>query len=49
VVEILGLPELYEQLTPLFEIKRFESPEIADKAKEVEELLEKHPAHPDQI
>jgi predicted nucleotidyltransferase len=42
VVEILGLPELYEQLTHLFEIKQFESHEIAEKAKEVEELLEKY-------
>ena len=41
IVEILGLPELYEQLTHLFEIKQFESTEISDKAKEVEELLEK--------
>lgn len=40
VVEILGLQELYERLTHLFEIKKFESPEIADKAREVEELLE---------
>lgn len=40
VVEILGLPELYEQLTHLFEIERFESSEISDKAKEVEKLLE---------
>lgn len=40
IVEILGLPELYEQLTHLFEIKHFESHEIADKAREVEELLE---------
>ena len=42
IVEILGLPELYEQLTHLFEIKKFESHEIADKAKEVEEWLEKY-------
>jgi len=42
VEEILGLPELYEQLTHLFEIKQFESDEIADKAKEVEGLLEKY-------
>ena len=40
IVEILGLPELYEQLTHLFEIKHFESHEIADKAGAVEELLE---------
>ena len=42
IVEILGLPELYEQLTHLFEIRQFESHQIADKAKEVEELLEKY-------
>lgn len=42
VEEILGLPELYTQLTHLFEIRHFESHEIADKAKEVEELLEKY-------
>src|SRR5512133_1481850 len=40
--EILGLPELYAQLSHLFEIKQFESYEIADKAKEVEQLLEKY-------
>ncbi len=39
LVEILELPELYEQITHLFEIKKFESTEIADKAGEVEELL----------
>ncbi|MEP6895861.1 MAG: hypothetical protein ABI986_09670, partial [Chloroflexota bacterium] len=42
VEEILGLPELYKQLTRLFEIKHFESGEIADKALEVEQLLEKY-------
>ena len=42
VEEILGLPELYTQLTHLFEIRHFESNEIADKAKEVEALLEKY-------
>jgi predicted nucleotidyltransferase len=42
VEEILGLPELYAQLSHLFEIKQFESHEIVDKAKEVEELLEKY-------
>lgn len=46
VVEILGLPELYAQLTHLFEIKHFESHEIADKAKEVEQLLEKYAPSP---
>jgi len=42
VDEILGLPELYMQLSHLFEIKQFESSEIADKAIEVEQLLEKY-------
>jgi predicted nucleotidyltransferase len=42
VVEILDLPELYEQLPRLFEIKQFESNEIVDKAKTLEDLLEKY-------
>jgi hypothetical protein len=42
VVEILRLPKLYEQLTQLFEIKKFESTEILDKAREVEALLEEY-------
>jgi hypothetical protein len=42
VVEILGLPGLYDQLTHLFEIKQFESREMTEKAREVEELLEKY-------
>ncbi len=42
VEEILGLPELYAQLSHLFEIRQFESYEIAEKAKEVEQLLEKY-------
>ena len=46
VEEILGLPELYAQLTHLFEIKQFASSEIADKAKEVEQLLEKYAPAP---
>ena len=46
IAEILGLPELYEQLTHLFEIQTFESTEIADKAVEVEQLLEKYVPHP---
>jgi predicted nucleotidyltransferase len=46
IVEILRLPELYEQLIHLFEIKQFESHEIADKAKEVEQLLEKYTSFP---
>jgi predicted nucleotidyltransferase len=42
IVEILGLPELYKQITHLFEIKNFESSEISYKGREVEELLEKY-------
>ena len=42
VVEVLDLPELYEQLPRLFEIKQFESNEIVDKAKVLEDLLEKY-------
>ena len=42
VVELLELPELYKQLTHLFELKNFESAEISNKAREVEELLEKY-------
>ncbi|HLO14923.1 MAG TPA: hypothetical protein VK206_08840 [Anaerolineales bacterium] len=40
--EILGMPELYEQLSHLFEIEHFESDEIAEKAKEVEALLDEY-------
>jgi predicted nucleotidyltransferase len=46
VEEILGEHELYEQLTHLFEVKHFESMEIADKAKEVEALLERYAPAP---
>lgn len=46
IEEILGLPELYAQLSHLFEIKHFESSEIADKAKEVERLLEEYAPSP---
>jgi predicted nucleotidyltransferase len=46
VVEILELPELYAQLTHLFEIKQFESHEIANKAEEVEQLLEQYAPAP---
>ncbi|MEJ2596704.1 MAG: hypothetical protein P8Z00_00145 [Anaerolineales bacterium] len=49
VEEILGLPELYSQLTHLFEIRHFESTEIADKAEEVEALLEKYAPAPDAV
>ena len=46
VEEILGLPELYAQLSHLFEIKRFESAELAEKALEVERLLEEYAPAP---
>lgn len=42
IVEILDLPDLYEQLPRLFEIKQFESHEMADKAKALEDVLEKY-------
>lgn len=40
VVEILGLPKLYEQLPRLFEIGRLESGELADKARDLRRLLD---------
>lgn len=46
VEEILGLPELYAQLSHLLEIRHFESHEIADKAREVEQLLEEYAPAP---
>jgi predicted nucleotidyltransferase len=42
IVDILHLPDLYKQLTHLFEIKQFESREILEKAQEVEQLLERY-------
>lgn len=42
VVDILGLPELYEVLPSLFEIQRFESQEISHKANILAGLLEKY-------
>jgi predicted nucleotidyltransferase len=39
VAEILGLPELYEKLPHLFEIQRFESAELTDKADDLRGLL----------
>ena len=42
VVEILGLPELYNQLLYLFEIHNFESNEILDKANILRGLLEEY-------
>jgi hypothetical protein len=46
IVDILQLPELYERLPRLFEIKHFESFEIGDKAREVEQLLEQYAPEP---
>jgi hypothetical protein len=40
VVDILGLPGLYEELPHLFEIRHFESAEIVDKAKDLQRLLD---------
>jgi predicted nucleotidyltransferase len=40
VVDILGLPELYPQLTRLFEIGQLESRELAGKAQDLGELLD---------
>lgn len=48
VEDILGLPELYAQLSHLFEIKQFESHEIAEKAKVVEALLEQYAPSPNE-
>jgi len=46
IVEILQLPELYERLPRLFEIRDFESRELYGKAEEVEALLDQYaPAH----
>jgi len=42
IVDILHLPDLYTQLSQLFEIKHFESREIVEKAQEVEQLLEQY-------
>jgi hypothetical protein len=42
VVDILGLPELYARLPPLFEIGRLESDELVGKAAELQRLLEKY-------
>jgi len=49
VVEILELPELYDQLTHLFEIQKFESREIADKVRQVEDLLNQYAPAPGTI
>ena len=36
------MPQLYEVLSHLFEIKSFESPELEEKAKVVENLLDEY-------
>ncbi len=46
VVEILGLPELYQRLPRLFEIRDFESSELVGKAEEVEGLLNQYAPPP---
>jgi hypothetical protein len=46
IVEILQLPELYARLLRLFEIQHFESFEIGEKAREVEQLLEEYAPEP---
>jgi predicted nucleotidyltransferase len=38
VEEILGMPQLYAELSKLFEIQKFESGEIAEKARIIERL-----------
>jgi hypothetical protein len=40
VVDILELPELYAHLPNLFEIKKFESDEVASKAAHLRHLLD---------
>lgn len=42
IVDILKLPELYPKLTNLFELRRFESTEILQKAEELESMLNKY-------
>ena len=47
VEEILGLPELYARLPHLFEIRNFESAEIAGKAAQVEAMLDEYAPAPE--
>ncbi len=42
IEEILKMPELYQQLPRLFEINNFESGELAQKAKDLKQLLKKY-------
>ena len=46
LVDILQLPELYAQVTKLFEISHFESQEMLEKAQTVERLLEEYAPEP---
>ena len=40
IVDILGLPELYARLPPLFELERLESTELVDKAAALRALAD---------
>ena len=42
IVEILELPDLYDQLLHLFEIRNFESREVLDKANILRDLLDEY-------
>ena len=42
IEEILEMPELYQQLPKIFEIKRFGSQEIFQKARDVEHILNEY-------
>lgn len=42
LVDVLGMPELYEQATHLFEIRRFESDELVAKGRLVEQWFEQY-------
>jgi predicted nucleotidyltransferase len=42
IEDILGLPELYQQLKGLLEVKQLESQELTQKAGELKGLFEKH-------
>jgi hypothetical protein len=47
LVDILQLPDLYRQITHLFEITHFESGQIQEKAHTVERLLEHFAPNPE--
>lgn len=47
VEEILGFPELYAQLTHLFEIRHFEGPELSERGEAVERLLDTYAPAPE--